>query len=289
MYANGTLASPTAIVAGNNIGSYAAGGFDGTNWKFGRGGLQVYGDGTWSGTSNPTMIQLTTTAANAVVQTPWETIKNNGNVGFGTEINPQIPFVISKNVATGLSFPATSYLMGLVNVDGTAAGIDVDTYGTTGAGQGSFENQRRARGTAASPSNLNTGDIIFQMQAYPYVGGFPASGPARMIMTYNDSAPNYGTFVEFDTTPAGSQTRAQAARFMAGVVIGTGATDPGVNVELLTPQAFASLTACSSALEGALAEVNNSNTATWGATIAGGGTNKVMAHCNGANWTVAGD
>lgn len=54
----------------------------------------------------------------------------------------------------------------------------------------------------------------------------------------------------------------------------------------LTPIAFASLPA--SPEEGMMAWVNDSNTATWGANVAGGGANKVLAVYNGTNWTVAG-
>jgi len=39
---------------------------------------------------------------------------------------------------------------------------------------------------------------------------------------------------------------------------------------------------------GMMAVVTNSNTVTWGATIAGGGANAVLAFYNGTNWTVAG-
>jgi hypothetical protein len=39
---------------------------------------------------------------------------------------------------------------------------------------------------------------------------------------------------------------------------------------------------------GSYATVTNSNTATWGANIAGGGANVVLAFYNGTNWTVAG-
>lgn len=41
-------------------------------------------------------------------------------------------------------------------------------------------------------------------------------------------------------------------------------------------------------LEGMLVAITDSNTATWGATIAGGGANHVLAYYNGTNWTVAG-
>lgn len=54
------------------------------------------------------------------------------------------------------------------------------------------------------------------------------------------------------------------------------------------PRAFASLPAPSAALEGTVAAVTNSTTATWGAVIAGGGANHVLAYCDGTNWTVMG-
>lgn len=49
--------------------------------------------------------------------------------------------------------------------------------------------------------------------------------------------------------------------------------------------AFASLPTAST---GMMATVTDSNTATWGATIAGGGANNVQARYNGVNWTVVG-
>lgn len=39
---------------------------------------------------------------------------------------------------------------------------------------------------------------------------------------------------------------------------------------------------------GSLITVTDSVTTTWGTTIAGGGTNQVLAYFNGSNWTVAG-
>lgn len=53
----------------------------------------------------------------------------------------------------------------------------------------------------------------------------------------------------------------------------------------VTVGAFASLPA---GAEGMLAGVTDSTTATWGATITGGGTNHVLAYFDGTNWTVAG-
>lgn len=52
----------------------------------------------------------------------------------------------------------------------------------------------------------------------------------------------------------------------------------------LTPLAFASLP---TPAEGMMAWVNDSNTATYGATVAGGGANKVLVVYNGTNWKVS--
>ena len=50
--------------------------------------------------------------------------------------------------------------------------------------------------------------------------------------------------------------------------------------------AFSALPACGSSNGGLVAQVNNSTTDTWGATVSGGGSNVVVAFCDGANWTV---
>jgi hypothetical protein len=56
----------------------------------------------------------------------------------------------------------------------------------------------------------------------------------------------------------------------------------------VAPKTFAKLVAASSTLRGCIACVTDSSTATWGATITGGGSNVVLAFCNGTNWTVMG-
>lgn len=55
-----------------------------------------------------------------------------------------------------------------------------------------------------------------------------------------------------------------------------------------SPVAFASLPAAAAGNKGMIAAVTDSSTATWGATITGGGANNVLAWSNGSNWTVIG-
>ena len=54
-----------------------------------------------------------------------------------------------------------------------------------------------------------------------------------------------------------------------------------------TAVTFASLPACGSSAEGEMRAVTDSNVNTWGSTVTGGGSNHVLAYCDGSNWTVA--
>ena len=65
----------------------------------------------------------------------------------------------------------------------------------------------------------------------------------------------------------------------------------GPSVVQLAPGPFATLTAsytCNSTNDGMMASVNDSNTNTWGATVANGGSFHILVYCDGTNWTVAG-
>jgi hypothetical protein len=54
------------------------------------------------------------------------------------------------------------------------------------------------------------------------------------------------------------------------------------------PVKFADLPAASLVNLGVLVTISDSTTTTWGAVIAGGGANTVLAWSNGAHWTVVG-
>ena len=55
----------------------------------------------------------------------------------------------------------------------------------------------------------------------------------------------------------------------------------------MRPTTLGGLPACSSRNEGTLRAITDSITNLWGATIAGGGSNHVLAYCDGSHWTVA--
>jgi hypothetical protein len=54
------------------------------------------------------------------------------------------------------------------------------------------------------------------------------------------------------------------------------------------PTTFTLLPTCDAGGEGQRNMVTDSNTATWGANVAGSGANRVLAYCNGTNWTLIG-
>lgn len=92
----------------------------------------------------------------------------------------------------------------------------------------------------------------------------------------------------FSSTALGSGTTKDTGihRHAAGVTELNDGTKGNSGVLLLRGRTFANLPA--SPVAGMEATVTDSNTATWGATIAGGGSNNVKARYNGTNWTVVG-
>ena len=248
--------------------------------------------GTGTGTGGNIVLQVAPAGSSGSSQNtlvPRMTMLGNGNIGFGTETNPQTvsigpSWVFSHNAATGL----TNFGSGITTI-GSDSGTDSIGLTSIGVGINPSVAFVRLDNTAASPSNLGSGEVVGGAVFSGWGAGAIQGGRARILANTTEAwTTTFGIDLEFDTTPAGG-SRAQAMLIKAGAIFGTGTNDAGAGTSLYTPQAFSSLATCTASLEGGVAEVNNSNTATWGATIAGGGTNKVIAHCNGANWTVMGD
>lgn len=92
----------------------------------------------------------------------------------------------------------------------------------------------------------------------------------------------------FSSTALGSGITASVGihRHASGVAEINDGTKGNSGCLLLRGRTFAQLPA--SPVAGMEATVTDSNTTTWGATIAGGGSNNVKARYNGTNWTVVG-
>lgn len=141
-------------------------------------------------------------------------------------------------------------------------------------------------GSAAT--NDNVGILVFS--AWDASNNYRNYG--RMLVDIVDAtaATAKGAF-SFWTLVNGSE--AVQMIFSNGVSVGSTNLAPGPGILahpaggaiLHTGVAFASRP---TAVAGMVIYVTDSNTATWGATVAGGGANKVLAWYNGTNWTVVG-
>lgn len=89
---------------------------------------------------------------------------------------------------------------------------------------------------------------------YPLSSGTPSTPPALAVRTADDSADAALTALTF-RTPV---------------------------------RMFSALVACNSSTEGMTAAVSDSIPNTWGAVVIGGGSNHVLAYCDGTDWTVIG-
>jgi hypothetical protein len=212
--------------------------------------------------------------------------------------------------AWGANIPATGAVVrGITTssryvITGSATDI-LQTHWLTGtAVPGEFLMNERAifkgsiSGTTLTVTSMlqGTGNIAV---GQTIVGMYPQSGmtAATTITGLGTGSGGTGTY-----TVNNSQTLA-ATQIVSGYVAATNISGGGVvNTDTLytplhismvghiivTNATFANAGPCVSVYKGALKSITDSSTATWGANIAGGGANQVLAYCNGTNWTVTG-
>jgi len=148
--------------------------------------------------------------------------------------------------------------------DGNSAACDV---GTSGA---------RVRNINATGTIItNSSAVIAGDASYQFNGRSLIWSPANSIIRLTDNA---GT--DFNRIQFGGTTNLFPALKRFGNAVAVRAADDTIST-------FATLTACSASGEGALASISDSATAVWGLVVTGGGSNHILAYCNGTDWTVA--
>lgn len=150
---------------------------------------------------------------------------------------------------------------------------------------------RKARGGPTAPTAVQLADNAFRIYGDVYNGSAftPAAG-WRVVVGLNagaagtiSAASSPGTHI-WSVTADGAITETDV---MALDAVQLALTVP-VAAKAVRGVAVAFASLPSPAVEGMMVAVNDSNTAVWGATIAAGGANHVLAYYNGTNWTVAG-
>ena len=242
-------------------------------------------------------------------------VTSSGNVGVGTT-NPIRPLHVKGGdvavegggfglVDSGMSDPSTVLYEG---------GSDVTILRTFDVGQspapaatllniwappesGSFPTaNRESTLTLQRATNDETCAEYLDLYNNYYPGGLrPSTQYGIRIQKRNPTGQTnaqYHDFVfdQWDGS-ASAPTTLMALKVSGNVGIGTLSPQTLLDVAgqaRVEPVVFSALPAAGSSIEGAVAAVTDSTTNTWGTTIAGGGTNHVLAYCDGTNWTVAG-
>lgn len=287
--ANGTLAAPTALASGDLIVGLGAQGYDATGYASGnKASVSCFAAEAWSSATNHgTYCSIFNTII--ATNTGKETLRAAPGIVTVQGLNSTVvipgdaPLTVNSNSAAP-SATTLSPDLHLVGANSVNSGILLDSYGNSGVIVA-----RANGGTLAAPAAIGAGVPYFGIGVQTYDGfGYTSNAGFDFITGNAQSASDHSALLRLNTTPKGSTTSAEAWRTQAsgGFSIGTTA-DSGIGTLILKKQAFASLTACSSTIEGAMASITDSSTITWGATITGGSTNHVMGYCDGTNWTVA--
>ena len=163
---NGTIAAPTTITTGENIGGLIGASWDGTEFR-NAGGVFMYATGTITTAQVPTIMYLDTAREDTGLLGIAMTINQNQNVGIGTTLLTGRLLTVADLTAT----PVGVIGKGIVITGG--AGGDDDNIG--GAGDGGAVSMFSRDGGAADTMLAGNGGAL---TLYTGVGGF---GSATII------------------------------------------------------------------------------------------------------------
>ena len=303
----GNLQAIGSITAGGNITS-TTGNIAGVTGSFntvsattlvvtGNANVGTVTTGTWSATaiSSAAGTLTGTTLAGNVVASSLTSLGNitnlraSGNVGLGTETNPQGSFIYSQNLITGITTPSASSSMWQFSASGQLAGYNILSFSSNGS-----NTFTRADGSPTAPTALTSGEIIGVVNFQGHNGTtFIGSVRIAAITAENYTGTSSGAYLEFDTTASGSNTRTQSMRAMAGIIVGTGTTDPGAGnltvagtisaaAPVIVPRY--TVTTLPVSVTGAVAMVTDALAPTFLGSLTGGGTTKALVFYNGSAW-----
>lgn len=197
--------------------------------------------------------------------------------------------------------PAITGVYGYANPSSTVTNTESFIAGTVGRGRAS---STLAAATIPNVSGLygladiaySNGTVTWATGVYGFVNVASAANIVTSSAAFYAASPtitnpgvtqnNYGLYIA-DQTVGGANNPNPFGIFEAGTAPNQlGGSLKVTNTIQTTAVTFATLPAASGALEGCMRAVTDSTTNIWGATITGGGANRVLAYCNGTNWTV---
>ena len=202
--ARGTGIAPTAVQSGDNLVGFFGQGYGTSGFSSGpRGGMFVSAAENWTDAAQGTRLHLLTTATGTNTQQTRMTIAANGDIGIGTTT----PSATVEALRDG----------------------DVAVVGATSFGNGCCAGfaARMARGTAAAPAAVQSGDALalFLGDGYGATQFSSEAGGMGIVAAENWTDTAQGTAIAFLTTPLGSTEDAAHMVIMPDGNVGIGTFD----------------------------------------------------------------
>lgn len=188
-----------------------------------------------SGTGITTLTgDVTATGPGSATAALANTATARNNIGLGAASVPiHAGIQLTKNI-TALPTAQTGTVAQLANIDATVTRSELDSFGTS-----SHYTTVRFDGTNASPTAVQSGDLLGSFNSYAY-DGTAVGGPAASFQTFanqNWAVGAHGTYGAISVTPNGSTTLTQQWKFENdGGITATGVTggDKGVGTINMT-------------------------------------------------------
>jgi hypothetical protein len=204
--ARGTPTSPAAVQADDVLGNVAIRGHDGTQYTASsRTSIRGYAAENWSGSAQGAYLAFWATPIGSTTERQAGRIKDDGTL------------LINKNMTTLLPPAAvTGTILHLAGDDGQQARVLMDGFGNGSVGVPALVG-RRARGTMASPSAVQTNDNLAVYSGFGYgATGYSASsrGQFSVVAAENWSDTAQGSYARVQVTPNGSTTSAEVMRWL---------------------------------------------------------------------------
>jgi hypothetical protein len=185
--ARGTGAAPSATLAGDLLTFWGGNGYGTNGFGNGNSGIIIQATENFTDTAQGTQMVLSTTPNGANLPLNRMSVKSNGSIGMGTQ-SPSAGLEVS-------------------NADNTLGAGTIFASTFTNAGTSLFVG-RRARGTSAAPTAVQTGDNLVGYLAQGHTGsGFSGTrGGMFVSAAENWTGTAQGTNLNFNTTANGTIT-----------------------------------------------------------------------------------